>query len=136
MLVPRSEKFILTAAHCIAHKDNGLVKKMECLRIRVPEPEVWYEAEENLARKGENDPRFYDFFISDPKQWHIFPNYLDGGNPNTGDDLGFIQIPDETILPHLRRICNFWELAQPRDRKRIQFSVKYHKGKQIYKSFI
>ena len=123
-----AEKLILTAAHCVAHKDNGLVEKMECMRIRVPKPEIWDKVEENLAREGKDDPRFYDFILDNPDSFHFFPDYLEEGNPNTGDDFGFIQIPTEKILPDLENLSYFWKLFTSWRRKRIQFSSEFHKG--------
>ena len=122
------EALILTAGHCIAHKDNGFIQKMDGLRVRVPIPDIWDTAIENKARNREKDPRFYDFLITDRNTFHFFPDYEHEGNPNTGDDLGFIQLPQENILAELEKLCFFWHLPRPRDRKRIQFSADNHKG--------
>ena len=108
----RLNPFILTAAHCISHTDNGYVEKVDKIRVRVPLPKKW-EIEENKAKLGQKDNRFYNFYVV-PKYLHIFPDYLDVGNPNTGDDLGLIQFPNEKgfegIIPKLKEMCYFWEL--------------------------
>ena len=103
------------------------------MRIRVPIPRQWDDLEkENLARKGEEDPRFYNFIVDDQNTFHIFPDYEDEGNPNTGDDLGFIEIPKEnSILSDLTNMCYFWKLTVDWARKRIQFIDTNHKGMKM-----
>ena len=59
-----------------------MVEKVDKIRIRVPIPDK-YEKEQNNARKGLKDNRFFNFIIQ-PEQMHIYPDYFDIGNPNTG----------------------------------------------------
>ena len=117
-----SHRIILTAAHCITHSDTGYIQKVECVRVRVPKPGLW-EDKPNRARYGENDERFYNFIVK-PDQLHFFPDYKDVGNPNTGDDLGLIQLTKE-VINILNVNCIFWSL--PWD----NFSMDDHVGNCI-----
>ena len=117
-----SHRIILTAAHCITHSDTGYIQKVECVRVRVPKLRLW-EDKPNRARHGENDERFYNFIVQ-PDQLHFFPDYKDVGNPNTGDDLGLIQLTKE-VINILDVNCIFWPF--PLDK----FSMEYHLGNYI-----
>ena len=63
---------------------------MTAFQIRVPLLET-YDFKENKARFGEKDERYFQFFV-DPKFTHYYPDYEKEMNPNTGDDLGIIEI--------------------------------------------
>jgi len=104
------KQIILTAGHCIAHNDNGYVEKVEVVRVRVPKLDLW-ETKPNRARYNENDERLYNFIVN-LDQLHIYPDYKDVGNPNTGDDLGLIQLTDEQVIQTLNVNCKFWELEE------------------------
>ena len=117
----QDKQIILTAAHCIAHNDNGYVKKVDLVRIRVPKLDLW-DKRPNRARHNQKDERFYNFIVKSD-QLHIYPNYKDAGNPNTGDDLGLIQLTDKEVIKKLNLNCKFWDL--PYDRS---FKMDRHLG--------
>ena len=73
--------------------------KMSAVRIRVPLLQ-FYDFQPNKAKFGEQDKRFFEFFISGPDKLHYYPDYAHELNPNTGDDLGVIELPleDENIM--------------------------------------
>jgi hypothetical protein len=114
------KQIILTAGHCIAHNDNGFVEKVEVVRVRVPKLDLW-ETKPNRARYNENDERLYNFIVN-LDQLHIYPDYKDVGNPNTGDDLGLIQLIDKEVIKTLNVNCKFWELRLE------NFSMETHIG--------
>ena len=97
-----------------------MVEKVDKIRIRVPIPDK-YEKEPNNARKGLKDNRFFNFVIQ-PGQMHIYPDYFDIGNPNTGDDLGLIVLKNQEIIQQVEQLGTFLQFRCP-------FSMEFHKSK-------
>ena len=120
------KKFILTAAHCITHSRNGFIEKVEKVRIRIPKLDS-YETMSNEAKLGKIDKRFL-YTIARKHEFHVSPDYFTEASPNTGDDLGLIELNNEKIVQEASNNCKFWNI-KPRDD--MIFSMNEHASMMI-----
>ena len=95
---------------------------MNKIRIRVPKLNEWH-LHKNRAKYNQLDQRFNNFILRS-NQFHVYPDYFEEGNPNTGDDLALIEFNQKNIITTIKNDCKFWTLGS----KRFIYDKARHMG--------